>query len=112
MPPNYKSYKSAFQFYKKAAEKGCPLAIRNVALYLQNGYGISQNIDEAAKWYMLAIEKGYWEAKEELDDIYDQTTIFKQENPDYEKWIGPYSCLLYTSPSPRDRQKSRMPSSA
>ena len=24
----------------------------------------------------------------------------------------PYCCLLYTSPSPRDRQKSRMPSSA
>ena len=23
-----------------------------------------------------------------------------------------YNCLLYTSPSPRDRQKSRMPSSA
>ena len=29
------------------------------------------------------------------------------------KPIGPiYTCLLYTSPSPRDRQKSRMPSSA
>jgi glucuronokinase len=26
--------------------------------------------------------------------------------------IKPYICLLYTSPSPRDRQKSRMPSSA
>ena len=25
---------------------------------------------------------------------------------------GKYNCLLYTSPSPRDRQKSRMPSSA
>ena len=25
---------------------------------------------------------------------------------------GAYGCLLYTSPSPRDRQKSRMPSSA
>ena len=25
---------------------------------------------------------------------------------------GYISCLLYTSPSPRDRQKSRMPSSA
>ena len=24
----------------------------------------------------------------------------------------PHPCLLYTSPSPRDRQKSRMPSSA
>ena len=29
---------------------------------------------------------------------------------DYQLWID--SCLLYTSPSPRDRQKSRMPSSA
>ena len=28
------------------------------------------------------------------------------------KIIYSYSCLLYTSPSPRDRQKSRMPSSA
>ena len=26
--------------------------------------------------------------------------------------ITPLGCLLYTSPSPRDRQKSRMPSSA
>ena len=26
--------------------------------------------------------------------------------------INPYSCLLYTSPSPRDRTRSRMPSSA
>ena len=26
--------------------------------------------------------------------------------------IVTYTCLLYTSPSPRDRQKSRMPSSA
>ena len=27
-------------------------------------------------------------------------------------WLKCDSCLLYTSPSPRDRQKSRMPSSA
>ena len=34
----------------------------------------------------------------------------RDENPD---GFGIYSpCLLYTSPSPRDRQKSRMPSSA
>ena len=26
--------------------------------------------------------------------------------------LDPITCLLYTSPSPRDRQKSRMPSSA
>ena len=28
----------------------------------------------------------------------------------FRTWL--YTCLLYTSPSPRDRQKSRMPSSA
>ena len=30
-------------------------------------------------------------------------------------WIwngGPFTCLLYTSPSPRDKRQSRMPSSA
>ena len=31
---------------------------------------------------------------------------------EFHAWINPYRCLLYTSPSPRDRQKSRMPSSA
>ena len=31
----------------------------------------------------------------------------KKDNEDYAT-----ICLLYTSPSPRDRQKSRMPSSA
>ena len=40
---------------------------------------------------------------------------------DYEEYVDvkkkylkglSYDCLLYTSPSPRDRQKSRMPSSA
>ena len=30
--------------------------------------------------------------------------------PVVHRWA--YDCLLYTSPSPRDRQKSRMPSSA
>ena len=30
----------------------------------------------------------------------------------YPSYINSSYCLLYTSPSPRDRQKSRMPSSA
>ena len=35
------------------------------------------------------------------------------ELPEYKKLVDMlYACLLYTSPSPRDRQKSRMPSSA
>ena len=37
------------------------------------------------------------------------------ERDDFQEWTledTTNSCLLYTSPSPRDRQKSRMPSSA
>ena len=30
----------------------------------------------------------------------------------YCKWIDAKICLLYTSPSPRDKRQSRMPSSA
>ena len=37
-------------------------------------------------------------------------TIFKEEKVSTSHFNQ--SCLLYTSPSPRDRQKSRMPSSA
>ena len=50
----------------------------------------------------------------ELNETYDE--MFEAEFsepmlPD-EFWTIYKGCLLYTSPSPRDRQKSRMPSSA
>ena len=37
-------------------------------------------------------------------------TTFKQAGLTLE--VDPYTCLLYTSPSPRDKRQSRMPSSA
>ena len=40
----------------------------------------------------------------------DDTFVSGQYEEETNK--GTYVCLLYTSPSPRDRQKSRMPSSA
>ena len=39
-------------------------------------------------------------------------TNLTQDHLDYHPSMQAYFCLLYTSPSPRDRQKSRMPSSA
>ena len=39
-------------------------------------------------------------------------TGFKGMSDSFKNFDGYYTCLLYTSPSPRDRQKSRMPSSA
>ena len=46
----------------------------------------------------------------ELQDL-DTKDIAPLANP-LEKVAPKRDCLLYTSPSPRDRQKSRMPSSA
>ena len=48
-----------------------------------------------AEEFLEFVLQGTFEARQQLDD---------DDNRD--------NCLLYTSPSPRDRQKSRMPSSA
>ena len=40
----------------------------------------------------------------------EQNLSIKNQAPSSNFWFG--TCLLYTSPSPRDRQRSRMPSSA
>ena len=47
-------------------------------------------------------------AEDEIDYLADAFTKLGRNPSDAELYI----CLLYTSPSPRDRQKSRMPSSA
>ena len=47
-------------------------------------------------------------AVDDLSEIWNYT-IETWSEMQAEKY---YDCLLYTSPSPRDRQKSRMPSSA
>ena len=43
-----------------------------------------------------------------FNHIFTQSVIFDGDMV----FLNRQSCLLYTSPSPRDRQKSRMPSSA
>ena len=62
----------------------------------------------------LALQEKYEEEKKE-----EARNIGEAKEPLHPDNIGtetvdqlPEPCLLYTSPSPRDRQKSRMPSSA
>ena len=45
-----------------------------------------------------------------LQDLETKISLVKNNDLDYLDML--YSCLLYTSPSPRDRYGSRMPSSA
>ena len=60
---------------------------------------------------MLAIELGRRNVTTLLYDAKNGTAYNPQANATQARTME-YFCLLYTSPSPRDRQKSRMPSSA
>ena len=42
----------------------------------------------------MAVKNGCWEAKKDLDFIYDKTKEFKEQNPDYKKWDKDYSEYL------------------
>eukprot|EP00828_Plagiopyla_frontata_P003563 TRINITY_DN11115_c0_g1_i1.p4 TRINITY_DN11115_c0_g1~~TRINITY_DN11115_c0_g1_i1.p4 ORF type:complete len:148 (-),score=39.92 TRINITY_DN11115_c0_g1_i1:30-473(-) len=47
-----------------------------------------------------------------IEEMINEVDLDKNGKVDFEEFVRIMSCLLYTSPSPRDRQKSRMPSSA
>ena len=50
-----------------------------------------------------------------MEKYSEETNTLEALRKSQEAWlvyVETYCCLLYTSPSPRDRQKSRMPSSA
>ena len=69
------------------------------------------------------VDNAYSKGNEPIDnpiDDYDELDVEQEDMDDFINYLKAYSqsldeancCLLYTSPSPRDRQKSRMPSSA
>ena len=67
---------------------------KGMVVECQQGVGTIQVVDQEAETVLLA-KQG---SEEQLAVSFDEI----EDNP----------CLLYTSPSPRDRQESRMPSSA
>ena len=48
----------------------------------------------------------------ETSEVQENAAILIAVGPTGEIWMDGRSCLLYTSPSPRDKRQSRMPSSA
>ena len=53
------------------------------------------SLDELMRWSQNMADQHHWDGEAISHDV-----------------MSTWLCLLYTSPSPRDRQKSRMPSSA
>ena len=69
---------------------------------MSNGLYTSPVEEDENKRYLEQLRQ--LELGKGMDPIYDE---------DDSSWLTDFTgCLLYTSPSPRDRQKSRMPSSA
>ena len=61
---------------------------------------------------LKSLEKELPGSKGFICDVRNPESINKTVKNVIEELGQPDTCLLYTSPSPRDRQKSRMPSSA
>ena len=70
----------------------------------------------AFMWWRDVIEEaehqGHHTPVVQIGHRYGMTLFIASEVMFFVAWFWAYFCLLYTSPSPRDRQKSRMPSSA
>ena len=83
-----------------------------------------KNKEWTSKWFQVDQELINSFAKVTHDNQYIHVDPNKAKDTEYGTTIAHgfltmsllsamyYDCLLYTSPSPRDRQKSRMPSSA
>ena len=78
----------------------------------EHGYYFDPKISNAKAIQYL--EKGIVPVQEELDrrNIQIRGTLIKEVYEENKKNVQGLVCLLYTSPSPRDRTRSRMPSSA
>ena len=78
---------------------------------------LSADSDGDGRSDLVEIEEGTNSLEKDLQDI-DQTSItepssvFMEMKQKISDMMESHYCLLYTSPSPRDRSVSRMPSSA
>ena len=64
------------------------------------------------KIYPRFSEKKFEEFRNQQEVKFKKKNLNELEGEEKEKFIKGADCLLYTSPSPRDRTRSRMPSSA
>ena len=75
----------------------------DITITVERGQAASNNMITWLTNNNIATTILTYSSEDVRDALHPLSTWFENE---------PQTCLLYTSPSPRDRQKSRMPSSA
>ena len=82
-----------------------------IALIVLGPEKLPQAARTAGQWY-AKLRRTVSTLQSEIEAELDLAETRKQMQDELAKIRQTETCLLYTSPSPRDRQKSRMPSSA
>lgn len=82
-----KDYAGAFELFMKLAEAGDPVAQSNVGYYYDNGFGVSRNPQEAARWYRLAAENGDMHAQYNLAVMYETGTGVERDYGEAYRWF-------------------------
>ena len=73
---------------------------------------LSQALKKAVSEYSPEVKEVSKDTRPDLFSLNNDTELFQNEKGIIIKIDRARDCLLYTSPSPRDRTRSRMPSSA
>lgn len=81
-----KDYKSAFKWFKKAAERGHDKAQYNLGGLYESGEGVTKSSAEASKWYIKAAEQGNTCAQYCLADLYSHGDGVSENPAEAFKW--------------------------
>ena len=63
------NYKSAAQWFRKAADRGVADSQFNLGILYARGIGVEQNLAESFKWFSLAAAQGDADAGHKRDDV-------------------------------------------
>src|SRR5665213_3278411 len=93
--------------------KGLAVRIILPLLFVLAGLPLERDdlVEQPLQWQM-GMQQAASPVREHIDALHNELLVIITLITIFVMGLLLYVCLLYTSPSPRDRQKSRMPSSA
>ena len=81
------NYFKAFEWTKKAAEKGFANAQYNLGWMYFNGLGIRQDYLKAVEWYQKAADQGFDKAQFNLARMYANGQGVKRDSIKFTEWL-------------------------